>query len=394
MSDVIYLLVGLIIGIVIGASVVLVVSYFKKQYFLNTIKDYFGTISREVLKESREDNINIAKSELSKESALGAKELESKKELIKERLVSMEKEIRKVMDDIKGFEKDRNTKYGELSNLLRNTGNELNRLHTTTGKLNEALASTTVRGLWGAEMANRVLELAGFIENINYYREKTLQYSQTRPDFTFPLSNDYIVNMDVKFPLDNYKKYLNEQNDVEKDRFRSQFFKDVRKHIRDVKGRSYISKEDKTIDMVIVFIPVEAVYSFIIETDRFIMDEAMKNNVALCGPLNLFGILAVIRKAVDNFNLEKAAGQIISLMGGFEKQWQLFIQSMDNMGKRIEAAQREYDKLVTTRKNQLQKPLDKIEALRKQKGLPVSEIGEIEFNEESPVDDDDNDLPL
>ena len=135
--------------------------------------------------------------------------------------------------------------------------------------------------------------------------------------------------------------------------------------------------------MVIMFIPNEQVYSFINENDRSILDEAIKNKVALCSPLTLFAILAIIRQAVDNFNLEKTANQIITLMNSFYKQWKLYKNGMDKMGKRIEDAQKEYTNLVTTRTNQLQKPLNEIERLRQQKGLPgsddkISDIDELE----------------
>lgn len=95
------------------------------------------------------------------------------------------------------------------------------------------------------------------------------------------------------------------------------------------------------------------------------MDDAMKSKVILCSPVTLYAILAVIRQAVDNFNLEKTAAQIMSLLGSFEKQWNAFVGSMEKVGKRIEDAQKEYNILVSTRRNQLERPLRQIDDLRK-----------------------------
>jgi len=130
------------------------------------------------------------------------------------------------------------------------------------------------------------------------------------------------------------------------------------------------------VDYVIVFIPNEQVFSFVNEQDGSIMDEALKNKVILCGPMTLFAVLAVIRQAVVNFQMEKATGQMALLFNQFNKQWVAFVESFDRLGKKIEDAQKEFQALTTTRVNKLEKPLYKIEELRK--GLPVSDVQMIE----------------
>jgi DNA recombination protein RmuC len=58
---------------------------------------------------------------------------------------------------------------------------------------------------------------------------------------------------------------------------------------------------------------------------------------------------------------------------------------MEKMGKKIDEAKTEYLHLESTRKNQLEKPLQKIENLRKQKGIPIN----TEQDEELPSIDED-----
>ena len=118
-----------------------------------------------------------------------------------------------------------------------------------------------------------------------------------------------------------------------------------------------------------MFIPNEQVYAFIMDSDPKIIDEALKQKVILCSPITLYAILAIIRQAVDNFSLERKASQIIEIMGQFHKQWNEFLKSLETMGKKIDDAKREFEKLTTTRKNQLEKPLKKIEELREVTGM-------------------------
>lgn len=59
-------------------------------------------------------------------------------------------------------------------------------------------------------------------------------------------------------------------------------------------------------------------------------------------------------------------------MGIFYKQWNEFLKSLEAMGKKIDDAKKEFERLTTTRKNQLEKPLRKIEQLREETGIQVT----------------------
>ena len=49
------------------------------------------------------------------------------------------------------------------------------------------------------------------------------------------------------------------------------------------------------------------------------------------------------------------------------KQWNAYKDKFSSMGEKLDAARKEYDLLVTTRSNMLERPLKKIDELRKQK---------------------------
>ncbi|MGH9050181.1 MAG: DNA recombination protein RmuC, partial [Acidimicrobiia bacterium] len=98
----------------------------------------------------------------------------------------------------------------------------------------------------------------------------------------------------------------------------------------------------------------------------------------LCSPLTLFAVLALIRQTVDNFQLAKTSDEILALLGVFKKQWGTFVERMDKLDRSLCTVRKDYDELVGTRRRALEKPLDKIEALRQQQELSL-------------VDDDDDD---
>ena len=332
------------------------------------MKASFGSLSLEALSKF----LDIAKARLDSERAASAQELDAKKGLIDQQLERMTSELEKVSTLVKDLEKDRVEKFGQLTSQLKTATEHTAALVQTTSTLREALASTKARGQWGERMAEDVLRLAGFIENVNYVKQKTIQGVGSRPDFTFLLPRKLTLNMDVKFPLDNYVRFLEAKSEPEKTKFRNDFLRDVKSRIKEVTTRDYINPEQNTVDTVLLFIPNEQIYAFIHEHDGSILDDGIKNGVVFCSPLTLFAILAVIRKAVDNFSLEQTSNEILSLLGTFKKQWDEFLAKLELVGKRIGDAQREYEALTTTRRRQLERPLNRIEDLRVQRGLPVA----------------------
>ena len=92
---------------------------------------------------------------------------------------------------------------------------------------------------------------------------------------------------------------------------------------------------------------------------------------------------------MENFNIEKTADQILSLLGAFRKQWKAFGTSLEKMGKKIEEAHDEYNRLNTTRRRQLDRPLEKIDAIRTERGITEASLPEAELlSIESPEEND------
>lgn len=362
---------AVVIGLVVAFALRVVQAKTAKE-LTEEMKASFGNLSLEALSKSTDEFLKLAKTKLDSQRDATVKELDAKKGLIDQQLERMTSELIKVSTLVKDLEKDRVEKFGELTSQLRATSEQTAVLEQTTNTLREALASTKARGQWGERMAEDVLRLAGFIENVNYVKQKTIQGVGSRPDFTFLLPRKLTLNMDVKFPLDNYVRFLEAKSEPEKTKFRNDFLRDVKSRIKEVTTRDYINPEQNTVDTVLLFIPNEQIYAFIHEQDGSILDDGIKNGVVFCSPLTLFAILAVIRKAVDSFSLEQTSNEILSLLGEFKKQWGEFLGKLELVGKRIGDAQREYEALTTTRRRQLEKPLNRIEDLRVQRGLPVA----------------------
>jgi len=302
-------------------------------------------------------------------------ELDGKKALIDQELAAtrdgITNQIQQVGELVRELESDRERKFGALSSELARQREGMDKLRDSTQSLREALVSTKVRGQWGERMAEDVLHLAGFVEGVNYQRQRTLEGSSGRPDFTFLMPNDLLLHMDVKFPLDNFVRYVEAASDVEGRAARDAFVRDVRDRVKELTNRGYLDAGDRTVDCLLLFIPNEQVYAFIQEQDAGILEDALRNKIVLCSPLTLYAVLAVIRQSVDNFRLERTTSEILGLLGQFEQQWRRYVESMEGVQRRFESVHKEYEALMGTRHRALERPLDRIAALRKSHELSL-----------------------
>lgn len=319
----------------------------------------------------------MAKDQVGAQVAAGQADLAAKKEVIGTQLDQIKDEMRAELDRlgkvVVGLGERSAEQFGQVDQSLRAHAEIAQHLSNTTQSLREALANSKTRGQWGERMAEDVLRLAGFVENVNYRKQTAVEGDgRGMPDFTFLMPKDHVLYMDVKFPLASYLKYLDAGTDAERQVHRDQFLRDVRLRVKELAKREYPKTSSAaTVDQVLLFLPNETLSSFILENDPSIVDDAMRQGIVLCSPVTLLAFLGLIRQAFDSFMIEQTSDQILSLLGKFNEQWGKYADSLDTVKKRFDSVQREFDNLLGTRKRAVERPLRELEAIRREKGLPV-----------------------
>ena len=302
-------------------------------------------------------------------------DLESKKEIIDSTLNEVRSEVRTELTALRelvntlGASSAR--QFGQVETALAAHAEVTGHLQQSASSLREALSSSQARGQWGERMAEDVLRLAGFHENVNYVKQTQIEGSTGRPDFTFPMPKGQQIFMDVKFPMASYLKYLEAQTDAERGAHLQAFLRDVRLRVRELSKRDYAGEGGQAVDYVLLFLPNEQLTGFIHEHDAQLLDDAMEQKIVLCSPLTLFAFLGVIRQAFDNFAIEQTSDEIMQLLGTFGKQWDKYTSQVDKVKRQLDTVTKSFDDLAGTRRRQLERPLRQIDDLRRERGLPV-----------------------
>ncbi len=363
-----------LLGLISGGAICYVLLRRQKSVLPNHIQDTFNALAAQALQANNRQFLELANEKLAQARQASDADLTGKKNLIEQRLSTIQTEVtsklEKVTTLVTDIEKTRHASFTSLQQQIGATGEQLKSLQTTTADLKSALTNSRTRGQWGERMAEDVLRLAGLQPGVNYRRQSSITSSdgaRGRPDYTFLLPGSRVIHMDVKFPLDNYLTYLNAETEAQRTTAARQFVNDARARLRETTAREYRSSPtehgEQALDYLLIFIPNEQVYAFLLENAPGLLDEALTQKTILTSPTTLLAVLAVINQAAQHFRLQQQTAGIMEILTGIRKEWEKFSTEMDKIGKKLREAQSTFDDVTGTRTRVLDRQFTKLDSL-------------------------------
>jgi DNA recombination protein RmuC len=326
------------------------------------LEDKIARLSSEALQSNNVQFLQLAKEVLGAQKNEIKVDLEGKKSAITNLVEEIRKDIRKNEERIAKSDDERVRSFSALENELKSYKEITGDLKVSTEKLKELLSNNQMRGAFGEQIAEDLLQMAGFVIGQGYSKNESQTTESTRPDFTIFLPDQTKINIDVKFPYASLVKYVEAKDRTAKEKYLRDFKQDVKNKIKQVCTREYINPEEKTVDFVILFIPNEMIFSFIYDKMNEIWEEAMKKKVILAGPFSFTAILRMVKQAYTNFRYQENLQHIIGLIQKFDSEYQKYSGAVDTLGERIASASRQFDTVANTRNRQLTSVIDKIKS--------------------------------
>ncbi|MEK9165993.1 MAG: DNA recombination protein RmuC [Patescibacteria group bacterium] len=352
----------IIIGLSLGLAASIIIFFLCKTLLERHTKSSFGDLSRKALTEMMPSLLELAKSELGSMRLEINKDVEKEKGIIKNFVENFGQDIKEKHEELKLLTREGNRQFGAISESIKGHKEITEKLKEKTENLANILSSNKLRGDWGERVAEDILRYAGFLRDIHYVKQ-TAAASGTIPDFTILLPNQRKVNIDAKFPFDNLQAYqAAESEDIKKEHLR-RFSQDVKNKIREVCSRAYINQEDNTLDYVILFVPSEAVFGFINDYLKEIVDHAFAQKVLITSPTSLYATLRIIMESYRHFAYEKNIREILKVIQGFIDNFKHFQDEFSAFDGAIAKLRQTYDQIAETRYNKMKVQIRKIEKL-------------------------------
>jgi DNA recombination protein RmuC len=127
------------------------------------------------------------------------------------------------------------------------------------------------------------------------------------------MPNGRIIAVDAKVSLDAFTKAANAEQDAEVHQHLQEHGRQVRAHIENLASKAYWQQLPCSPDLVVAFIPSEALLSAALQADRSLLDDAAQGKILLASPLTLIALLKAVHCGWREDKLAKNAEQISTL---------------------------------------------------------------------------------
>ncbi len=319
-----------------------------------SIQKRFQEASSKSIVENLESILTLAKNALKEETKHIGDALEGKEKNFKALVSELESQVKEYQQEIRTIENDRVVKFSEIISVTA-------RLSTSTEKLNKILNTNNLRGQWGERIADDILKASGLTEGLHYQKNKQMEASPNRPDFTFALPDGRKLNLDVKFPISNLLKAEQTEDANEKRIALKTFETDVKNRIQEIAKKDYINPEEDTVDFAVLFVPSESVYAAIHSYCPDLFQLAESKKIVLAAPFSLIAILKIVLQSFRHFHFERKIKDIVVLIEKLSEDLSRFQDRFSGFDDQIMKLHKAYQEIAETSFKQIQSKINKIE---------------------------------
>ena len=185
---------------------------------------------------------------------------------------------------------------------LENQVSEIKNLHTD---LETMMKNPMERGEFG-EVKLEALLSDHLPESMYGMRERVVDGKT--PDAYIKASSGKIC-IDSKFPLDNFNKLMNSEQEGERQKYARKFRNDVEKQLKEIE-KKYVRPDSGTAEYAFEFVPSERVYYYLVKEEYELLNKYTKEGVQVVSPLTLGHKLELIKSDVKARQLSEKAEEV------------------------------------------------------------------------------------
>ena len=225
----------------------------------------------------------------------------------------------------------------ELSDV-RNTGEKVLGFTEQLGQIEKILSNPKQRGELGEYLLDTVLS---DILPPDIYETQYSFKNGDRVDAIIHLDKGKILPIDAKFSLENYKRLIETDNEMER--------KELEKRLRnDLKGRieetsKYIKESENTMAFAFMFIPSETLYYDLLsnrigtgeERINMIIWAHTQKRVIIISPTTLVAYLQTVKEGLKAFKIQEDQFEIIKKLKKLHIHTRKSYESFKKMGKSL-----------------------------------------------------------
>ncbi len=153
-----------------------------------------------------------------------------------------------------------------------------------------------------------------------------------------------ILPIDSKFPMENFQKMAKAETEKDKESFKKELIRDIKKHI-DAISKKYILPQEGTMDFALMYVPSEPVY-YEIANEVEIMDYARKSRVYIVSPNTLYAHLQTILLSFEGKKIELKSREVFRMLRALQIDYGKVDENMGLLGKHLNNASSQFNNVT------------------------------------------------
>lgn len=262
--------------------------------------------------------------------------------------------ITPLREQLEGFRRQVQEGFGQEARERHTLAHEIHNLQQLNARMAQEAINLTkalkgdnkTQGNWGEVVLGRVLEASGLREGHEYETQVSIQLEQNgrmQPDVIVRLPQGKDVIIDAKMTLLAYERYFNAEDEAQREAAVAEHITAVRGHLRQLGRKDYQQLPGlRSLDYVLMFIPVEPAFLLAIDRQPELINEALKQNIMLVSPTTLLVALRTIGNLWRYEHQSRHAQHIAERAARLYDKMRLFVDDMSGIGQSLDKAQEGY----------------------------------------------------
>lgn len=253
--------------------------------------------------------------------------------------------LKDMREQLEEMDKQQAVSASSLAGQVQAIGRTSARLGDRTDQLITALRSPQTRGRWGEIQLERVVELGGMLEHVDFDTQEhmLIDGSRVRPDMIIRLTQGRNIVVDAKVPFQAYLDALGTEDPEERQAFMRRHAHLVRAHVDTLSAKSYIEAFQPTPEFVVLFVPADPFLEAALSIDPELLDYAFARDVVIATPTTLFALLRTVALGWRQESLNDAAKEIQRLGGQLHQRLSTMAEHYNRVGASLDKAVEAYN---------------------------------------------------
>jgi DNA recombination protein RmuC len=317
------------------------------------LRDAFQSLAASTLKHSTDEFLKLADQKIGNVHREAAIDLTRRQQELGTLVTPIKDTLQQVDAKLKEVEKARVDDSANMRSLLGLVGHTQQQLQLETQNLVRALRSPGVRGQWGEVQLRKVVELSGMLEHCDFDEQPTIfaESGRMRPDMTINLPGGRTIVVDAKAPLEAFLDAQGAAEDGIRSGKLADHVRQVKDHVTKLGAKSYWDALPTSPELVILFLPAEAIYMAALERDSALIDFGVKQNVLIASPLTLIALLRAAAYGWKQERLTINAEEISRLGKALHESIATMAEHLEDLRKRMDGTFSTFNKVVGSFEN-------------------------------------------